>query len=210
MLSCAAMKNLRFIILTAAVLAVASLSASAQSKIAAVDMKKIFNGYWKTHEAQTLVEKSQADLRKDLKDMADGLDKAQVDYKKLLEQANDQAISADEREKRKTAATDKAKEINNQKAAFDQYQRQAGSSLQEKTQRMSASLVTDIQKAVSDKAKAGGYTVVLNSATTEAIVYTDSSIDLTDAVLKQLNAGAPIDVSRPSSGVPFNISTNLP
>jgi outer membrane protein len=204
------MKNLRFTIITALILAVATVSATAQTKVASVDMKKLFNGYWKTKSAQTLLEKSKADLRKDLKDMADNVEKSQADYKQLLEQANDPAISADERDKRKLAVADKAKEVNNQKAAFDQYQRQAESSVTEKSQRMSSNLVADIQKAVADKAKAGNYTLVLNSATTEVVVYSDTGADITDFVLKQLNEGAPIDVTKPAGGMPFNISTNLP
>jgi outer membrane protein len=204
------MKNLRFTIITALILAVATVSATAQTKVASVDMKKLFNGYWKTKSAQTLLEKSKADLRKDLKDMADNVEKSQADYKQLLEQANDPAISADERDKRKLAVADKAKEVNNQKAAFDQYQRQAESSVTEKSQRMSSNLVADIQKAVADKAKAGNYTLVLNSATTEVVVYSDTGADITDSVLKQLNEGAPIDVTKPAGGMPFNISTNLP
>jgi outer membrane protein len=204
------MKNLRFTIITALILAVATVSATAQTKVASVDMKKLFNGYWKTKSAQTLLEKSKADLRKDLKDMADNVEKSQADYKQLLEQANDPAISADERDKRKLAVADKAKEVNNQKAAFDQYQRQAESSVTEKSQRMSSNLVADIQKAVADKAKAGNYTLVLNSAATEVVVYSDTGADITDSVLKQLNEGAPIDVTKPAGGMPFNISTNLP
>lgn len=206
------MKNLRFVILTAVILSATVLSATAQTKVASVDMKKLFNGYWKTKSAQTLLEKSKADLRKDLKDMADGLEKSQADYRQLLEQASDPAISSEEREKRKQASVAKSKEINTSKVALEQYQRQAESSLGEKSQRMSGNLVAEIQKAIADKAKAGGYSAVMNSAATEVVVFTDSSIDITEAVLKQLNAGAPIDVSQPATGgLPTStISTNLP
>ena len=191
-------------------LAATAFSATAQTKVANVDMKKIFNGYWKTKQASSALESRKTELRKEIKDMADGLDKAQTDYKLLLDQSNDQAISADEREKRKQSATSKAKEINNSKVALEQFQRQAEAQLADQSQRMSGNLVTEIQKAVADKAKAGGYTLVLNSATTEVVVYSDSAADITDAVLSQLNAGAPIDLTKPAGGVPFNISTNLP
>ncbi len=204
------MKNLRLTLLTMVLLAATAFSATAQTKVANVDMKKIFNGYWKTKQASSALESRKTELRKEIKDMADGLDKAQTDYKLLLDQSNDQAISADEREKRKQSATSKAKEINNSKVALEQFQRQAEAQLADQSQRMSGNLVTEIQKAVADKAKAGGYTLVLNSATTEVVVYSDSAADITDAVLSQLNAGAPIDLTKPAGGVPFNISTNLP
>ena len=60
---------------------------------------------------------------------------------------------------------------------------------------MSASLVTDIQKAVSDQAKAKGCNLVLNTRT-EAVIYAGPETDITPEVLKQLNAGAPIDVNQ--------------
>ena len=152
------MKNLRLTFLTVLLLAATAFSAAAQTKMATVDMKKIFNGYWKTKQATTALENRKTELRKEIKDMADSLEKAQTDYKQLLDQSNDQAISADEREKRKQSAAAKAKEINTSKVALEQFQRQAEAQLADQSQRMSGNLVTEIQKAVADKAKAGGYT----------------------------------------------------
>ena len=196
------MKKLVLSFLTAVVLAATVSNASAQSKVASVDMKKLFNGYWKFKQSQTILDERKGSLRKEIKEMADGLEKAQADYKQLLEQANDQAISADEREKRKASAADKAKELNSSKVAIDQFQRQAETGLGELSQRLSGNILTEIQKAVADKAKAGGYTTVVNAAASEIIVYNDPSTDLTEAVLKQLNAGAPIEVAKPATVTP--------
>lgn len=206
------MKILRLTFLTAVLLAGMVISASAQTKVATVDMKKLFNGYWKTKQATASLENRKTELRKEMKDMATDLDKAQTDYKQLLDQSNDQAISAEERDKRKQAADAKAREIANSKNTLEQFQRQAESQLADESQRMSGNLVVDIQKVVADKAKAGGYTVVLNAANPEAFVYVSPDADITDAVLAQLNAGAPIDLTKPSgsSATALGISTNLP
>jgi outer membrane protein len=206
------MKMLRTTILTTLLLAILSVPALAQSKIATVDMGKLFKGYWKTRQAEVALNKRVADLQKEIRDMADGLDKAQADYNQLLDQANDQALSADERTKRRQAAADKLKEINNSKTTIDQFNRQAQSQVLDQRQRMTANLVSEIQKAVGDKAKADGYTLVVNSAVTEAVVYS-SGDDLTDTVLKQLNAGAPIDLGQPTDVTPVTTllsSTNNP
>jgi Skp family chaperone for outer membrane proteins len=204
------MKNLRLTVFAVLIIAVGTVSAVAQNKVASVDMKKLFNGYWKTKQAQAALENRKTELAKEIKDMANGLEKAQTDYKSLLDQANDQAISADERDKRKSDAADKAKEINTSKAAIEQFQRQAEAQLTDQSQRMSGNLVSEIQKAVTDKAKAGNYSLVVNAASVEAVVYVSADNDLTSAVLSQLNAGAPIDVSTPASGLPLSISTNAP
>lgn len=207
------MKNLRLLIVGAALMAV-TFTASAQSKIASVDMKKVFNGYYKTKSAQSVMDKHKSELVKELKDMAEGLDKARADYKQLLDQANDQAISTDERDKRKTAATEKSRDVNSRQVAFEQYQRQAETRLGDESQRMISGLVNDIQKTVAEKARTGGYTLVVDTSTssvnnTPAILYADPASDITPAVLAQLNAGAPIDLTRPAGGL-LNLSTNAP
>jgi outer membrane protein len=204
------MKMIRTTLLTISLLACLSVPAFAQSKVATVDMRKLFSGYYKTKSAEAILDGKKTDLRKELKDMADGLDQAQAEYKQLLEQANDQAISAEERARRNQAAADKLKKINDNKAALDSFNRQAESTLADQSQRMSGNLVADIQKVVADRAKAGGYTLVLNSGSADAVVYSGSDNDLTDAVLKQLNAGAPIDVTAPAMTAPLLMSTNRP
>ncbi|HEY5345790.1 MAG TPA: OmpH family outer membrane protein [Verrucomicrobiae bacterium] len=203
------MKNLRYLVLTVVLLVATIVSASAQTKMATVDMKKLFNGYYKTKLSQTSLENRKAELRKEIKDMADGLDKSQADYKQLLDKANDQTLSSDERTKNRLASDDKAKEISNSRAAIEQFQRQAEAQLGDQSQRMSVSLVGEIQKAVADKAKAGGYSMVLNSASVEVVVFANTDNDITASVLAQLNAGAPIDVTAPTTGGSLNISTNL-
>ena len=209
------MNKVSLTLLAIAVFAAVSLPAAAQSaaaggKIGSVDMKKLFADYWKTKQSQTVIDAEIAKKRKELKDMADDLDKAKADYKKILDQSNDPLISAEEREKRKATAADKARQINTSQAAFESYQRQEDSRLKDQQQRMTAKLVADIQKAVVDKAKAGGYSAIVNSGTTEVVLYADPANDLTDAVLKQLNAGAPPETIKPATGLPLNISTNIP
>ena len=202
------MKNLRFTILTVVLLVATIVSASAQTKVATVDMKKLFNGYYKTKLSQTSLENRKSELRKEIKDMADGLDQKQAEYKQLLDKANDQTLSTNEREKNRLASTDKAKDINESRAAIEQFQRQAEAQLGDQSQRMSVSLVGEIQKAVADKAKAGGYSMVLNAASVEVVVFANTDNDITAPVLAQLNAGAPIAVTAPT-GVPLHSSTNL-
>ena len=184
----------------------------AQDKIATVDLKKLFNGFWKTKTANTTLDARKADLRKDLKDMADGIDKAQADYKELLVQANDPAISDTERARRKQLAADKNKEISDHKLAYEQYSRQAESQMQDMVQRMNSSLLTEIQEHIATQAKLGGYSLVLNT-TSEAVLYSRGDNDITPQVLSNLNAGAVIDIAPAatnSAAMPLTIPKNGP
>ena len=211
------MKFLRTTVLTISLLAFLSVPALAQTKIGTVDLRKLFEGYWKTKQAQAALTDRQVQLGKDIKSMNDDLKKGGEEYQKLLEQASDQAISADQRDKRKLASADKLKDLQDRKAALDQFQRQAQVTLQEQQMRMRENILGEIKVAVTAKARAGGYSLVIDAAAetanaTTAVVYSSGENDLTDEVLKQLNAGAPIDLTKPvaSTTVPSLAGTNSP
>lgn len=179
-------------------------SALAQPKIATVDLRKLFDNYYKTKLAQAAIQERAAQLDKDDKSMKDDLKKGSEDYQALQQQANDQALSADERDRRKQSAADKLKELQSSKAAIDQFERQAQTTLGEQRQRMRESILTEIKAAVATKAKAGGFNLVFDAASetvngTMTLVYTSGENDLTEAILSQLNAGAPIDVTKPAA-----------
>ena len=209
------MKLLHTTVLTILLLAFLSVPALAQTKIGTVDLRKLFDGYWKTRQAQAALNDRRTQLDKDDKSMRDDLKKGGDEYQKLLEQANDQATSAGEREKRKQAAADKLKQLQDSKTAIDQFERQAQVTLSEQSQRMRENILAEIKTAVTAKAKAAGYLLVIDAAAetanaTTAVVYSSGDNDLTDDVLKHLNAGAPIDLTKPvaSNTVPSLVGTN--
>ena len=202
-------------------------SALAQTKVATVDLQKLFDNYWKTRQANAAIQDQLTQQAKDEASWKDDLKKATDKYQQDMAQANDPAISADERDRRKQAAAEELKQLQQRQAAIDLSARTAQATIGEKSQHMSDKIRVDIQAAVNAKAKAGGYTIVLNTAAEgfnigagritvpSAVIYSVSEIDLTDAVLKQLNAGAPIDMTPASSApvlspVPSLLNTNSP
>ena len=219
------MKLLRTTILTISLLAFLSVPAPAQtksspaqtSKIGTVDLRKLFDGYWKTRQVQTVLNDRKAQLDNDDKSMRDDFKKGSDEYQKLLAQANDQAFSADQRDKRKQVAADKLKQLQDSKTAIDQFERQAQITLSEQSQRMRDNILSEIKAAVTAQAKVAGYSLVIDAAAetanaTTAVVYSSGENDLTDVVLKQLNAGAPIStLSAPVVTSPSSLlGTNTP
>jgi Skp family chaperone for outer membrane proteins len=219
------MKLLRTTILTVSLLACLSVPAPAQTKsspaqtdkIATVDLRKLFDGYWKTKQVQTVLNDRKAQLDNDDKSMRDDYKKGGDEYQKLLTQANDQALSADQRDKRNQAAADKKKQLLDSKAAIDQFERQAQITLSEQSQRMRDNILSEIKAAVTAQAKVAGYSLVLDTAAetanvTTAVVYSSGENDLTDAVLKRLNAGAPIGTTPApvATSPPSLLGTNTP
>src|SRR5215208_6018942 len=98
------------VLLAGAVLAATPLRA-ADTKIGLVDLKKVFDGYYKTKQADTQLKERAGDSEKVLKGMIDDYQKASTDYKDLVDKSNDQAVSTDERDKRKKNAETRLMEI---------------------------------------------------------------------------------------------------
>lgn len=204
------MKFFRNSLLTALLLAATASFAADATKIATVDVDKLFNGYYKTKLAQASLDSRKAELEKEVKDMDSDIKKAQADYKQLLDLANDQAISTEEREKRKQAAADKLKDVNSNRAALEQFRNQATTQLSDQMTRMSTSVLAEVQKYVAEEAKAKGFSVVLNVNFSKSVVYASPETDITAAVMTRMNAGAPTDLSLPTTSSTLSISTNAP
>lgn len=193
------MKSFKKFVAAATLLALLTVPAMAQNRIAVVDMQKLFNNYWKKSTAQAALDNHKAELAKEIKELSDGLDKAQTEYKALVAAANDQTLSQAERDKNQAAAEAKRASISDSRDSLIRIQRQDEAQLTDQRERMSADILNDIQKAVADQAKAKGYTLVLNTRAIESVVYTSGQDDITADALKQLNAGAPIDVNQTTS-----------
>ena len=179
-----------------------SSPAWAQNRIATVDLRKVFDKYWKTTQADAALKDHGADLEKDHKAMLDDWKKAKDDYQTLLTDANNQTLSVEEREKRKKAAEDKFKQIKESEDTIAQYNRQARANIDEQRKRMRDRIVEEIRTTVNGKAKAAGYALVLdttaeNANNTPTVLYSNNENDMTDAVLAQLNAGAPAGTPKP-------------
>ena len=95
------MKNLiKYVLLAAALVCLANSGRAADLKIATVDLRKVFDGYYKTKQSTAALKLEAADMEKERNQMiADGK-KHTDEWRVLIDKANDQAVSAEEREKR--------------------------------------------------------------------------------------------------------------
>ena len=173
-------------------------SAWGQSRIATVDLRKLFDNYWKTKHADAALKDRAADIEKEHKNMLDEWKKAKEEYSTLLSEANNQTLSLEEREKRKKSAEDKFKQLKDSEDSITQYERSARTTLDEQKKRMRDSILDEIRTTVNGKAKAGAYALVVDTASesannTPVVLYSNNENDLTETVLSQLNGGAPVD-----------------
>jgi len=176
-----------------------SSSAFAQGRVGTVDLRKLFDGYWKTKKADTQLKERAADMEKEHKTMLDDWKKSKEDYAGLLGDANNQVLSPEEREKRKKLAEDKLKQLKETEDTIGQYERQARTTLDEQRKRMRDVILEEIKVALKTKAKTAGYSLVIDTAaesvnTTPIILFSNNENDITQAVLDELNLTAPKDL----------------
>lgn len=183
-------------------LAFALPSVAAEPKIGLIDLKKVFEDYYKTRLADAAIKEEASGLDKDRKALIEDHSKVMDDYKKALDEANNQAISADEREKRKKEAEGKLIKINDLRQTIDQFDRTAKQNLDEKLRITRDKILNEIKAVISTKSKTGNFTLVLDSSTAEqggrppVVLYSNGDNDITASVLEQLNANAPADLPK--------------
>ncbi len=169
--------------------------------MATVDLRRVFDNYWKKKQAETQLKERQADMQKEDKNLISEFDRAREEYQKLLNDANEGAISNEERDKRKKAAEDKLKSLQELQVNIRQYEKTAETTILEQTDRMRSNILNDIRAVVNAKAKAGGFSMVIDTAAetinkTPVFLYVSSENDLTEAILTQLNSNAPADLPK--------------
>jgi len=189
--------NKKQILLALTLAAAIVLPASAQSqKIGSIDLRKVFDNYWKTKQADANLKEEASGLDKERKTMVDDFQKKQEEYKKVLDSANDAAVSAEERDKRKKSAEEMLMKLREMEGNIKQFDTQARTTLGEKQRRMRDNLLGEIKDIIKAKAKAGSYSFIIDTAAesannTPVLLFNDGSSDITDGVLKDLNVNAP-------------------
>src|SRR3979490_860486 len=90
-------------------LAMGSATASAQStKIGTVDMKKVFESYYKTKDAEAKINEARNTAKKELEDRMDVAKKTLDEVKKLDEEIAKPELSKEAKEQKSKVRTEKA------------------------------------------------------------------------------------------------------
>jgi outer membrane protein len=205
-------KSFRNFLLVFVALGVMSTTAFAQTRIATVDLRKLFDNYWKTKQADAALKDRAAELDKEYKTLREDFNKLKEEAQKLVTSANDLAVSDEEREKRKKTAEGKLMDLKKQEDDIVKFERSAKTSLEEQSRRMRGLILEEIRNLVNAKAKTGNFTLVVDIAAetgnnTPIVLYTNGENDLTTDILTQLNLAAPADLSKPGGSTP---ATNKP
>ena len=179
-----------------AAVAFAVTASQAQTKIALIDLRSVFDKYYKTKEADVKLKERGQDILKVRQGMAEDYKKTQEEYNKLMEGAKDPSISSEERDKRKRSAEAKLEEIREIETNVRKYDQQAQEQFAQQNLRMREKILQEIKEVVEARAKADSYSMVIDVAAetvnrTPVLLYNNGQYDITNDVLKKLNENAP-------------------
>ncbi|MBU6401401.1 MAG: OmpH family outer membrane protein [Verrucomicrobia bacterium] len=184
-----------------------TLAAHAQPKIAVIDLPKVFNLYYKTVRADAALKERGAEFEKAKQEMIDRYHQAEAEYRRLVAEAGDPALSAQEQVKRKSQAEAKLRDLKEMDERFAKFVRDTQEAVANQIQRLREKHLREIQENVSAKSNAEGYELVLNTSALGAdhlplVVFHHEVPDLTDAIVQQLNANAPAEPNDKKSTQP--------
>ncbi len=161
-------------ILTAVVFlsGIAPTFAEDKVKIGYVDLSRLFDEYYKTKEYDKVLEAEHKAYEEESK----------VKIEKVREAQGKLALL---KEDQKKATEDEIEKMKNELLAYD---RQKKTDLTKERNEKIREILLEIEKIVSGYAEQNGYSVILND---RVLIYADKGLDLTENVLKNLNAKKP-------------------
>lgn len=185
-------------LLLSILIAVACASMAAEQKIAVVDMERIFYEYYRTKISDGNLKKQAEIYRAYAEKLKESLLKLQEEYKQLRDDSLSVALSDSERENKRIAAQDKYRQMKAKETELKQYELEKQNHLKEEYEKKRKELLDEIKKEIKKRCALEGYTIVfdksgktLNNIT--VVIEYNSSIDLTDDIIKELNRGYKTD-----------------
>lgn len=181
--------------LMAAVL-MAAPAGAVDFKPATVDTARVLKEYYKTDLAERHMKEQVADFTAERDKLLEGHKKLKQEFEALRAESQNKALTEAARDKKKEQAEEK---LNSLVECENTIQKKAAGrkrELEGEGRKIQAELGKAISEAIRASAQKGGYTMVfatggvLNNGL-ESVLYSDAKMDITDDVLKLLNADKP-------------------
>ena len=171
-------------------------TAAAEIKIGTVDMKKIFESFWRTKEAETRMSETRANLKRDLDERMEKRKELQDSIEKLNEEVKKPELAEPTRQKKMKERDDKIVEWQTMMRELQQYQAEKEKQLADQTLRIRNNIVDEILVVVKAKTDSENYDLVFDSSgfsinNVPVVITAKASYDFTKEIVEKLNATRP-------------------
>lgn len=191
------MKKHLIIPLLSFILSLASAgTACAELKVGTVDMKKIFESYWKTKDAETTMSNTRSTLKRDLDERMEKRKELQDSIEKLNDEIKKPELAQATAQKKAKERDDKIGEWQTMMRELQQYQAEKEKQLADQTLRIRNGIVAEILEIVKAKTDSENYDLVFDTSGNSinnipVVISAKASYDFTKEILEKLNATRP-------------------
>ena len=162
------MKNLKIALISVLVVLFSVPAFAADTKLAFVDLSRLFDEYYKTKDYDVVLEGKQKDFEKARNTKIDAIKESEGKLSLLAED-------------KKTVAE---KDVEKLKSDLLEYDRQQKADLTKERNEKIREILLEIEKVVSDYAAAQNYSMILND---RVLIFGEKTLDVTEPILKKLN-----------------------
>ena len=185
-----------FLTLAATLLTAGSVSAQTQMKIGIVDMKRVFQEYHKTKEAEKKVNEDKSKAKKDLDQRSAKYQELIGQWEQAMKIVQDKLVNAELKQQKQAEAQKISSEAKALEREIDEFRRRREQQLQEQVMRMRKGLLDDISQQVEEKAKRDNYDLVFDKSGVSPsgvkfLLHSKDAVDFSSEVLADLNKNAP-------------------
>ncbi|SDU10212.1 periplasmic chaperone for outer membrane proteins Skp [Verrucomicrobium sp. GAS474] len=197
------LRRLAVALLVSSVLAL-PIAAHAETKLAIVDLQKVFENYYKKKEADARLQEVVGRLQKDKEAMVGDYQKLVDETTKLRDAAQDTTLSPAARAEKQKAFETKVQDVRNAERIMQEFNTTKGRAVEDQKMRLQQDIVKDITGAVNSVGNRDKYNLILDKAGpsvngTPVVLFTQDMKDITDDVIKILNATQPAASAASSS-----------
>jgi outer membrane protein len=172
--------------------------ASADLKIAVVDLSKAFDSYYKTKDAQAVLKQKQDGYQKEIQDLINDYERMGQEAQTLDKAANDPTLSGSARQDKASALQAKKQDLVNLQNKIQEMKVERTREIQEELFRRHKEIVDEISKIITDYSGPQGYDLVIDKSSASAasgvsiVLYNSTKLlDITADIITKLNANAP-------------------
>ena len=179
-----------------ALAALAGGASAGEIKIAVVDGTRVLKAYYQTEMADTHIQQQLDDFAAERDKLLAEHRKLKQDFESMRAETENKALTEEAREKKRELAEEKLAEVIEHENTIRDKAASRKKQIEVEGRRIHAELAKAVKAAVQACAAKGGYTLVLESGGLlanglEPVLYAEPGADITDEVVRVLNAGRP-------------------
>jgi len=182
--------------LIAAVLLATAWTASAEQKIAFINMERVFDEYHKTKAANIQFKSRGEEIDLKRKELVAKAKTIKTELDKLNAESRDKSLNDNAREKKRDAAEEKLNELKEAEEKLMEFDKVYKKEIADQMRQMQTQIVGEIRGVIQTYAAENKINIVLDSSgktlnNVECVIYSEKGTDITEPILATMNKNAP-------------------